>query len=56
MLPAGCHHNPNCLPISFLIEISLFEAIYGTASNEIVAHGDCEAYSSPKLVRHLLTF
>jgi len=37
-------------------EISLFEAVYGSARNEIAAHGDSEAYSSSKLVRHPLTF
>ena len=30
MLPAGCHHNPNCLPISFLRKL-IFEAVYGIA-------------------------
>ena len=35
-LPAGCHHNPNCLPISFLItKILLLEAVYGIARDEI---------------------
>ena len=36
----------------------LLEAVYGIACNEIalVAYGDSEAYSSPKLVRHFLTF
>ena len=34
----------------------LFEAVYGISRNKIAAHGDSEAYSSPKLVRHSLTF
>ena len=32
-------------------KISL-EAVYGIARNETAAHGDSEAYSFPKLVRH----
>ena len=38
MLPARCHHNPDCLPISFLYKetiILLFEAIYRIAHDEI---------------------
>ena len=54
-LPAGYHHNPNCLPIKET-KISLLEAVYGIARNKIAAHGDSEAYSSLKLVRHSLTF
>ena len=30
----------------------LLEAVYGIAHNKIAVHGDSEAYSSPKLVRH----
>jgi len=37
-------------------KISLFEAVYGIACNEILAHGDSEVYSSPKLVRYPLPF
>ena len=37
MLPARCHHNPNCLPISFLMEteILLFEAVYRISRDKI---------------------
>jgi len=35
-------------------KISLFEAVYGNARNEIVAHGDSEAYSSPKAPSNIL--
>ena len=55
-LPAGCHHNPNRLPIIRKLKISLLEAVCGIARNEIAACGDSEAYSSLKLVRHSLTF
>ena len=38
-LPAGCHHNPNWLVITFLIrklKSRLFEAVYGIARDEYV--------------------
>jgi len=37
-------------------KISLFEAVYEIVRNEIATHGNSEAYSSPKLLRHPLTF
>ena len=48
---AACRVPSQSKLLVSIYKMSLFEAIYGIAHNEIAVHGDSEAYSSPRLIK-----